>query len=130
MTSTTTGTTTTTTKSSSPPSWISSLSDADLKADFTSFSSSGSITEADIAKALSDLASELTSSKTTLSASQLNDLKSIAANIGSMGASGYLQFITNALVNGNAANATWTGGGSSSVALGNLATGYRRSSMS
>ena len=124
MTSTTTGTTTTTTKSSSPPSWISSLSDADLKADFTSFSSSGSITEADIAKALSDLASELTSSKTTLSASQLNDLKSIAANIGSMGASGYLQFITNALVNGNAANATWTGGGSTSVALGNLATGY------
>ena len=77
-----------------------------------------------MAKALSDLAAELTSSKTTLSSSQLADLKLIASNIGSMGASAYLQFITNAFVNGNAANATWTGGAAKSVALGNLAAGY------
>ncbi|HXZ17604.1 MAG TPA: C2 family cysteine protease, partial [Roseiarcus sp.] len=80
-------------------------------------------TEAEMTKALTDLAGELTSSKTTLSSSQLSDLKTIAANIGSMGASSYLQFVTNALVNGNAANATWTGGASQSVALGNLAAG-------
>ena len=113
-----------TTPASTVSSWIASLGDAALKADFQNFAAGGAITEAEVAKALSDLAAELTSSKTTLSASQLNDLKAIAANIGSMGASAYLQFITNALVNGNAANATWTGGGSSAVALGNLATGY------
>ncbi len=106
------------------PSWISGLKDTVLNADFTKFSSAGSITEAEMTTSLNDLASELTSSKTTLSASQLTDLKTIASNIGSMGASAYLQFITNALVNGNAANATWTGGGSTSVALGNLATGF------
>src|SRR5205823_13704147 len=32
-------------------------------------------------------------------------------------------FRSQAFVNGNAANATWTGGAASSVALGNLATG-------
>ena len=41
-----------------------------------------------------------------------------------MGASSYLQFITNAFVNGNAANASWTNGASISAPLGNLATGY------
>jgi hypothetical protein len=109
---------------SSAPSWISNLKDAALKADFTSFAASGSITEAEMSKALSDLAAELTSSKTTLSSSQLADLKLIASNIGSMGASAYLQFITNAFVNGNAANANWTGGAAQPVKLGNLAAGY------
>ncbi len=41
-----------------------------------------------------------------------------------MGASGYLQFITNALVNGNSANAYWTGGYANYVWLGNLTTGF------
>ncbi len=48
----------------------------------------------------------------------------IASNIGSIGASAYLQFITNAFVNGNAANANWTGGAAKPVKLGNLAAGY------
>jgi hypothetical protein len=128
-----TGPTTTkssTSSSGAAPSWISSLNDPALKADFTSFSSAGSITEAEMAKALSDLAAELTSSRATLSASQVADLKSIASNIGSMGASAYLQFITNAFVNGNAANATWTGGAAKSVALGALAAGYTTTQLS
>jgi len=124
MTSTTTPTTTPVSGIIIIPPWINDLSDAVLKADFTSFFSSGSITEAEITKALGDLASELTSSGTTLSASQFNDLESIAANISSMGASGYLQFITNALVNGNSANAYWTGGYANYVWLGNLTTGF------
>ena len=102
--------------------WISSLNDPVLKAAFTAFGDS--ITEADMAKALDDLASELTSDNTTLSASQLTDLETIAANIGSMGASSYLQFITDAFVNGDAANADWTGGAASATPLGDLATGY------
>ena len=77
-----------------------------------------------MAKALGDLAAELNAAKTTLSASQVADLKSIAGNIALMGASPYLQFITNAFVNGNPANVSWTGGAAKSVALGNLGAGY------
>ncbi len=111
--------------SASPaPSWITGLSDAALRADFTTFASSGALTEAEMTKALTDLASELSSAHATLSTGQLADLKTIASNTGSMGASSYLQYIVNAFVDGNAANAYWTGGGASSVALGNLAVGY------
>ena len=101
--------------------WISSLTDPVLKADFTAFG--GSITEAEMSQALADLASELKSKNATLSSSQLADLKLIAANIAAMGASSYIQFITNALVNGNAANTYWTGGAASATSLGNLAAG-------
>ncbi|MBV8280807.1 MAG: peptidase C2 [Candidatus Eremiobacteraeota bacterium] len=110
---------------SSPPasgsavSWTQSLKDPALKADFSSFS--GAITEAEVTKALEDLAGELTASKTMLTSSQLGDLKTIAANIGSTGASAYLQFIVNAFANGDAANATWTGGAANAIPLGTLA---------
>src|SRR6516162_3768531 len=50
-----TATTSSTRSASAAPSWISSLQDPALKADFTSFSSAGSITEAEMAKALGDL---------------------------------------------------------------------------
>ncbi len=109
---------------SATPSWISGLADASLRADFPAFHSAGALTEVEMTKALGDLASELGSAHATLSKSQLTDLKTIASNIASMGASSYLQYIVNAFVNGNAANATWTGGGSQPVALGNLAAGY------
>ena len=108
----------------STPSWITGLSDATLKADFTTFSSAGALTEVEMTKALTDLSAALKSSNKTLSASQLTDLKTIAANIGSMSASPYLQYIVHAFDNGNAANAVWTGGGASTTALGNLAAGY------
>jgi hypothetical protein len=47
-----------------------------------------------------------------------------------MQASPYLTWITNALVNGNAANATWTGGAASSTSLGNLAAGSSATQLS
>jgi len=105
------------------PSWIIGLTDPVLKADFESFSGAGSITEAEIGEALTGLAAEDEKSGATLSASQFADLQLMASNIGAMGASPYLQSITDALVYGDAANATWTGGGSKSVKLGNLAVG-------
>jgi hypothetical protein len=89
------------------PTWISDLTDPALKADFASFAEAGSITEAELAKAFGDLIVENSESGANLSESQFADLKSIAENIGSMGASPYLEFITNAFVNGNAANAYW-----------------------
>ncbi len=115
---------TTSSAAASPPpaaSWTASLKDPVLTADFSSFG--GAVTEAEVTKALEDLAHELTTSETTLTSSQLADLKTIAANIGSTGASPYLQFIVNAFVNGDAANATWTGGAANAVPLGNLAAG-------
>jgi hypothetical protein len=105
------------------PSWIIGLTDPVLKADFESFSGAGSITEAESGEALTGLAAEDEKSGATLSASQFADLQLMASNIGAMGASPYLQSITDALVYGDAANATWTGGGSKSVKLGNLAVG-------
>jgi hypothetical protein len=92
-------------------SWISNLKDPVLKADFTSFYlAGGPITEADLAEAFGDLVSQVSaSSSKTLTTVQLHDLRSIAKNIRSMGASDYLQFITDAFVNGNPADATWTG---------------------
>ena len=76
----------------------------------TAASVGGTVSEAAMAKLFTDLAAELTANKTTLSSSQLTDLKSIAANL-NVGetASAYLTYITNALINGNAANAKWTG---------------------
>ncbi len=104
------------------PAWVTGLTDASLKSDLASIAAGGTVTEAQMAKVFTDLTAELTSNKAALSASQFSDLRTIAADIGALGASAYVQYITNALVNGNVANQTWTGGGSA-VALGNLAAG-------
>ena len=107
-------------RSSAPPTWISALRDPGLQADMAAIQASGTCTKAQVTAVFEDLIAEVSSG--TVSSSQFSDLKSIAANIGSLGASSYVQYITNALVNGNIDNATWTGGGTA-VRLGNLATG-------
>ena len=59
-----------------------------------------------------------------LTAAQFADLKTLTTAVGTVdGTSSYLYNVLNALVNGNAFNATWTGGATSSAALGNLAVG-------
>jgi hypothetical protein len=84
----------------------------------------GTVTYAGLLKVLTDIDATLASSNTTLTASQLADLKTIAANLNNgMSTSGYLTYAMQALANGNAANASWTGGAASSIALGNLSTG-------
>jgi hypothetical protein len=108
--------------SSQLPSWITNLSDPILNEAFTylyeAYQSGDSVTEAELATVFGALTLEdLFSSSGTLSTDQLTDLQSIAANIGSIGASPYLQFITNAFVNGNPANATWTSGRATSTPL-------------
>jgi Calpain family cysteine protease/Putative Ig domain len=106
------------------PSWISSLTDSILKADMSAAAADGTVTEAEMAKLFTDLGSSLTTSKATLSSSQFTDLKTISADL-AVGetASSYLTYVTNALVNGNAANAKWTGGAASASVLGNLSVG-------
>jgi len=58
-----------------------------------------------------------------MTAKKFAALKSLASSFnvtGGISTSGYIQYISNALVNGNAANATWTGGQTTSSSLGNL----------
>lgn len=126
-TTTTTGsgsTSQTSTELTTPPSWIATLNDPVIKADMTAAAAGGTVSEAGMAQLFSDLGAELTADNATLSASQLSDLKTIAAdlNVGET-ASAYVTYITNALIDGNAANATWTGGAGSATTLGNLGVG-------
>ncbi|MGJ4947564.1 C2 family cysteine protease [Bradyrhizobium sp. HKCCYLS20291] len=114
----------TTTVKTTVPSWVSTLGNAAIKADMTSAIVNGTVTYAGLLKVFTDIDASLAATKTKLSASQFADLKTIAANLNNgVSTSSYLTYITQAFVNGNAANATWTGGAASSVALGNLASG-------
>jgi len=123
-TTTTTGTAGTTTGTAPAASWIASLNDTVIKADMTAASAGGTVTESGMGKLFTDLAAELTTNKTTLSASQFTDLKLIATdlNVGET-ASAYLTYVVGALVNGSTSNTYWTGGAATAVALGNLAAG-------
>ena len=106
------------------PAWFSLIHDSILAADMAAANVNGVVREAGMVKLFTDLAASLNANHTTLSASQFADLKLIAADLnqGEV-ASSYLTYVVNALVMGNAANATWTGGGAQPVALGNLAVG-------
>jgi hypothetical protein len=129
-TSSTTSSTSNTVGTSAVPSWVSSLSTASIKADMTAADVNGTVTYAGLAKLFADLDTTLASTNTKLTTAELNDLKTIAANLNNgMSTSTYLTDITKALVNGNAANATWTGGAASSTALGNLAAGSSASQL-
>ena len=117
-------TATTATSTTPPPSWISTLQTASIAADMAAADVNGTVTYAGLQTLLTDLDAKLASSNTSLTAAELSDLKTIAANLNNgVTTSAYLTSVTNSLVNGNAANATWTGGGASSTALGNLSAG-------
>lgn len=124
-TTTTTSTLTTATVTTSTlPSWVSSIKTAVIKNDVTAAVADGTITYAELVKVFKDVSSSLTSSKTTLSATQFADLKTFVSDLANgITTSSYLTSIANSLVNGSKANATWTGGAASAVALGNLAAG-------
>ena len=112
------------------PSWISTISTASIKADMTAADVNGVVSAAGLTKVLTDLDATL-SATSTLTASEFGDLKTIAANLNNgLSTSPDLTYDFNALVNGNAANATWTGGAASSVTLGNLATGSNATHLS
>jgi hypothetical protein len=119
----TTSAVTSTTKSTTPlPAWINALSTASIVADLKAADVNGTVTYAGMLKLFNDLAAKLGNTK--LTSSEMVDLKLIAnfLNTG-MSASPYLTSIVQAIVNGNNANATWTGGGANATALGNLGVG-------
>lgn len=112
------------TSSSSSPSWIGTLSTPSIAADMQAADVNGTVTYTGLVTLLTDLDTQLANSKTTLTSAELTDLKTIVANLNNgMTTSPYLTYAMNALVNGNPANATWTGGAASSTSLGNLKAG-------
>jgi hypothetical protein len=118
-------------KSTPAPAWVSALQNASIAADMAAADVNGTVTYAGIETLLTDLDAKLASSRTSLTASQLSDLKTIVANLNNgMTTSAYLTSTLNSLVNGNAANASWTGGGATSTALGNLAVGSSATQLS
>jgi putative Ig domain-containing protein/calpain family cysteine protease len=118
-------------KSAVMPSWVSTLSTASIATDMAAADVNGTVSYSGLETLLADLDSKLTSSKTSLTSAELTDLKTIAANLNNgMTTSSYLTAMTQDLVNGNAANSTWTGGAAASTALGNLAAGASATQLS
>jgi hypothetical protein len=107
---------------SAVPALVNTLTTPGIKTDTIAADINGTVSEASLKTLFSDVAASLGAGK--LTAAQFADLKTIAANLNNgISASAYVTYIANALVNGNAANATWTGGGGTAVALGNLGVG-------
>jgi hypothetical protein len=116
---------------STTPAWLSGLSTASIRADMIAADVHGTVTYSGLEKLFADLAGKLSTSKSSLTHAELSDLETIAANLNNgMSTSSYLVFVTNALVDGNAANATWTGGAASATKLGNLAAGSSATQLS
>lgn len=123
--------TTTSTTATALPAWLSKIVTSSIAKDMASAISSGSVTEAGLSKLMTNLVSTLTTAKSALTAQQFTDLKTIASNLGNgLTTSSYISYVFGALVNGNSANATWTGGAASSVKLGNLAAGASATQLS
>ena len=116
---------------STVPSWVSTLKTASIASDMIAADVNGTVTYTGLEKLITDLNSTLASTNTSLTAAEFSDLETIAANLNNgMQASPYLTSIMRSLVDGNAANATWTGGGASSTHLGNLAVGSSATQLS
>ncbi len=116
---------------SATPSWISQLSTPSIASGMTAAISNGTVTYSGLLSLLTNLNSSLSGSNSTLTAAEFSDLQTIAANLNNgVTTSGYLTGIMNDLVNGNAANATWTGGNANSTSLGNLAAGSNAAQLS
>ena len=101
-----------------PPSWLAGINDQVLKNDMTAADVNGVVSEAGMANLFTDLGAELVTSRLNLTSSQLTDLRLISSNL-NVGetASAYISYLTNALINGNAANTTWTGGAAATTTL-------------
>jgi hypothetical protein len=117
--------------SSTIPAWVAGLSTASIRHDMTAADEHGTVTYSGLEKLFADLDAKLSHSKSSLTAAEMSDLKTIAANLNNgMSTSSYLVAITDALVDGNPANATWTGGAASSTKLRNLAVGSSATQLS
>jgi hypothetical protein len=103
----------------STPSWVGNLRDNGIQADMAKAMSNGTIGYNGLLNVLTDVAS-----RGSVTATEYSDLQTISHGIGDgTTTTPYLSYIFNALVNGDPANATWTGGATVSTPLGNLGAG-------
>lgn len=103
------------------------ITDTGIHADVVKLVGNGALTYAGMLQILQDAAAGgITSSEF----SSLTTLDGLFNKSGGISVSEYLFDISNRLINGDAANATWTGGGATSVALGNLKAGTTQTQMS
>jgi Calpain family cysteine protease len=113
------------------PAWMYGLSTTSIRADMMAADVDGTVSYSGLEKLFDDLDATLSASKSSLTAAEFSDLKTIAADLNNgISTSSYLTSITTALVDGNAANATWTGGKASSTTLGDLAAGSSATQLS
>jgi hypothetical protein len=104
--------------------WVSTLSTSSIAADMADAVNDGVVSYDELLKLFSDVEATLEQAGRTLTAAEFSDLQIVAANLNNgVSTSDYLVCITRALVDGNLANAFWTGGEISAVPLGNLAAG-------
>lgn len=104
--------------------WVSTLSTSSIAANMADAVNDGVVSYDELLKLFSDVEAMLEQTGRTLTAAEFSDLQIVAANLNNgVSTSDYLICITRALVDGNLANAFWTGGESSAVPLGNLAAG-------
>ena len=119
------------TTTTATPAWLSKIVTSSIAKDMAAAITSGSVTEAGLSKLMTNLVSSMTTAKASLTSQQFGDLKTIAANLGNgITSSSYINYVFGALVNGNSANTTWTGGAAASVKLGNLAVGSSATQVS
>jgi hypothetical protein len=84
------------------------------------------LTDAAAIQILTDVAN-----RGSVTAAELSSLQTIAANLNNgLSTSDYVAYVFSQLVDGNPANSTWTGGNTTSVALGNLQVGTTTTQMS
>jgi hypothetical protein len=118
-------------KAAAAPSWVSQLSTPSIAVDMAAAIVDGTVSYSGLLKLLNNLDSYLAAFKTSLTAAQFADLKTIAVKLNNgVTATSYLASIMNALVMGDAANSKWTGGGASTTNLGNLAVGCSATKLS
>ena len=63
------------------PSWVASLSNAQIRSDMTAATADGVIGYSDLTTLFGDISTALKAGQTTLTASQFDDLKAIVANL-------------------------------------------------
>jgi hypothetical protein len=102
-------------------SWVAQLTDAKLVSHFAAIAKAGSVSQDDVSKALTDFSNDIGK---TLTTTQVADLTLINTNLSKVGASSYVQYITNALMNGTDSKGDdyYTGGGTKTANLGKINT--------
>ena len=123
-TSATASNTTSTTSASTSTAWINALTDVGIKADMVAdFAAGSTITYNEITKLLTDVDTSISGKAAGLTSTEFSDLKTIVSDWTSgISMSSYVHDVLNRFVNGDAANAFYTGG-ATATALGNLKVG-------